>query len=520
MAFPRILAALVAALCALALREITHLWRGAGGSVGLACASAAVALALLVALVLAGAPAIWWRRILAAAGAFRQRLATAESRLPAPQPAWLLSAAAVAWVLILSRYLSWPQNPWDDDQGAFLITAREILERGGIPWLARALVAGEFAEANRHPLYLALLSLHPTFTGGRVLSAAIGSIAFATLVVGLGRRRGWDVAGTFALLLATNAAFARYSSSVVCDILMLWLGGAIWLRHLPRGNTGTESAAVDGMRFTGGSALRRSGASPVAGALLALAWLTKGTGLLLLGGYLAWLAALPFVQKDRPEARRASERSNVRAGPFAQAGLRGVVVLAAFAVVASPLLIRNVRRFGNPFHNVNSLLLFADRYDEFEPMLQQGVTTGEAARAWLEAHSAAEIARRELSGLVWELYIILRSLGPSPLDDGRVLFGAVLAPLAAVGMVTRRSAADGLLLIWGIVCWIVFAWYVPIAAGERFILPLLAPVLATASEALARLARSSGAPPRAVIVLACVWAAAWTAATWIRGVVD
>ena len=151
-----------------------------------------------------------------------------------------------------------------------------------------------------------------------------------------------------------------------------------------------------------------------------------------------------------------------------------------FVVIASPLVVRNVRRFHNPFYNVNSLLLFADDYGQFDGMVNSGTTTAEAADAYFAAHSVLDVVQREVSGLVWELFIILRSLGPSPLDDARVLFGVVFSLCALFTLRALGRRADGLLLVWGLLFWVVFAWYVPIAAGERFVLPLLIPMLSCA----------------------------------------
>jgi hypothetical protein len=161
-----------------------------------------------------------------------------------------------------------------------------------------------------------------------------------------------------------------------------------------------------------------------------------------------------------------------------------------FAVVSEPLIERNLRVFGNPFYNVNSLLLFADDYAEFDNMLRGGVLPSEAAEDYFATHSVGVMLGRELNGLVWEAFIMLRSLGPQGLDDARILVGIPLAVCCAIGLRFERRPAKYLLIGWIAASWVVFAWYVPIAAGDRFPIPLLLPVLAFTAEGIVRLART------------------------------
>src|SRR5690606_20222096 len=109
------------------------------------------------------------------------------------------------------------------------------------------------------------------------------------------------------------------------------------------------------------------------------------------------------------------------------------------------------------------------------------------ARAYWQSHTLGDIAQREITGVVWEAFILLRMLGPYPLDDSRVLFGLPLAACALIAIAARPRPEHLLLAIWTGLFMGVFAWYVPIAAGERFLLPLLAPVLLCASEGFVRL---------------------------------
>src|SRR5690606_28434417 len=78
-----------------------------------------------------------------------------------------------------------------------------------------------------------------------------------------------------------------------------------------------------------------------------------------------------------------------------------------------------------------------------------------------------------------------------PLDDARVLFGLPLALCAVVAVVAHPRREHGLLAAWLAVCLPLFAWYIPVAAGERFPLPLLAPLLMLAADGIVRLMRLS-----------------------------
>lgn len=416
----------------------------------------------------------------------------------------LFAAGGLGFCAIVVRLLWLSENPWDDDQGAFLITAQEIHDSGGIGWLWSVLWSGEFQEANRHPLYLALLALWPTVVGGRSLSVALGAVTLAALTCGVSRRCGTLAGGIFCVLLGTNAAFCVFSTRIVCEILLVLLCGLAWLAHVPPADHPSASTLTPPRCLCGG-------------ALLGLAWLTKGTGLPLFAGYLAWIVLESVFQStDRP--RSGATDVSVR-----RLRVQGLVpalscAVAAFVVVGLPLLVRNSVRFGSPFHNLNSLLLFADRYEDLPEMVERGWTTSDAARAWLATHSAGDIVRREATGLIWEAYILLRSLGPAPLDDARILFGLPLALLALVYLFVIPTAAGRLLAVWGGVSWLLFAWYVPIAAGERFILPLLAPTLMLGSDAIARWCGAEGAGGRLIRwfpALAAGWTGIWCVWTWL-----
>jgi hypothetical protein len=163
-----------------------------------------------------------------------------------------------------------------------------------------------------------------------------------------------------------------------------------------------------------------------------------------------------------------------------------LVLLSGWMLVASPLLVRNVRMFGTPLYNTNTWLLFVDAFEPSVP-LSQRQSVAETARAYWESHTLVDVARREISGLAWETFILLRMLGPCPLEDSRALVGLPLLMLALLQLVARPGREGVVLASWTTLFVPFFAWYVPIAAGERFLFPLLAPLLLCASECIWKL---------------------------------
>lgn len=466
----------------------------AGGAGGLSGGRLAAVFAVAVAVgcfALALAPADAWQRVFAGSRRLTEWINRGEAT-PDARTGWVLAGGAlVAGVANLACFFPLQQNPWDDDQGAYLLRAEEIQSEGGTGYLFRALFSGQFDEANRQPLYPALLSFRPEFDAGKLLSAAIGMVTLLLTTILVSRRLGAAVAGLFAVFLASDFAFCFFSTRVVSEVLMVLFSGLTWLMSCgPPGEAGK-------------TAPRRS---VLVGAILGLAWLSKATGLLLLIGTVIW-SVLEFAL-DR--------RSSAGTGTTMRKWAVSIVCLCgAFLAVGSPLIVRNVRRFGNPFYNVNSLLLFADSYQEFDGMVAAKVTTPEAARQFFATHTVGDVARREMSGLVWELFIILRSLGPTPLDDSRALFGAPLALLALATIMAARRPEHRLLLVWGVLHWVVFAWYVPIAAGERFVMPLLIPILVTAGEGVMRVwpwekPRSA----KVLMILGVLWLVVWVMASY------
>jgi hypothetical protein len=418
------------------------------------------------------------------------------SKSPSPvvcRPTVLAAIAAVIFIAAAAINLNAPTDPHVDDQQAFIELAADIAGSGGWMQLWSRLQSGEYPEANRHPLYPILLSSRPSATYGRILSVTLAVTTLLACGWLVARRFSATTAALFVLLLAVNRSFAGFATSVVCESLMILLGGLAYLALLPPRTGSTPPRMI----------LR----SLLAAALLGLMYFTKATGLLFFGVFLLWLTWQSWPRSspgDSPTAHPC-DPFLPRGEPYQLRRLAIVLLcsLAAFLAVAHPLIVRNVRRFGNPFYNVNSLLLFADRYEEFDEMRMLGTTTAQARDRYLASHTVAQIIHREVSGLAWEAFIMLRSLGPHGLDDARILFGFPLAVCCLLSLMTDGRPATSLLVAWIFTSWIVFAWYVPIAAGDRFPIPLLVPVLAHAADGIVRLSslRRPADPAREQVAL-------------------
>lgn len=494
----RFIALLTAMLGATAALEARRISQEGGSRVALAAAgvaAAGAAWAMLVALfpIVAIGPLSRLRPVVRIWERLRQEDAAIRMGDPPPSSRRLAFLLVVWGSVCFAANLQWSAQALPDvhldDQGAYLERAMEMGSPGGplltLPQLFQDLRSGKFREDNRHPLYLGLLALSPTEEDGRRLSAVFGAAAFLSGVWLVWRRFSPLTAGVFAVLLGLNRALADFSVMVVCETLLMCCVSLAFFAVLPP-------------RAAGRSTNRRRFRLLTSSALLGLAYLTKATGLLFFGVFLLWLAWQTWPWGDADVAEEVDQNAVIspnEAYPLRQMVLAMLFALIGFLVVAEPLIERNLRVFGNPFYNVNSLLLFADDYGEFDNMLRGGVLPSEAAEDYFATHSIGVMLGRELNGLVWEAFIMLRSLGPQGLDDARILFGIPLAVSCAIGLWFERRPAKSLLIGWIAACWIVFAWYVPIAAGDRFPIPLLLPALAFAAEGAVRLGRAKRTSP-------------------------
>ncbi|WP_278472360.1 hypothetical protein [Gimesia maris] len=408
----------------------------------------------------------------------------------------LLSGSLVVYFIVLMNILPQQPPPDNNDQASFLMQAKTVHEAGGPVTLAQQLLAGEYSEANQHPLYVALLSYFPNYETGKRLSAMFGLCALLIFTMGIARYYGNLVGGLTGILLSINAAYCQLTARVVCEGLLLIFVAGLWLMVL-RIPDSRKPSRLPSLLLIG------------IGLMLGLAWLTKGTALLLMLGLVLWLCSytvnwnrwISAILQRQPtdDSMTGENQTKQTTVPLKRVVIGVALVIGSFTVIAAPLLIRNVRVYGSPTFNANSYLLFEDEFSEPHALIKERGSLRNAAQNYWQSHTISEMIKREVKGLLWQIFIFLRSLGPLPFGEGRLFFGLLALPFLIVGLMSESGPSRRLYLIWMLLFCLAFAWYLPIAAGERFLTPLLLPSLAFVSLGLVRtgqllLARRSEMP--------------------------
>ena len=388
----------------------------------------------------------------------------------------LIAVAAIWLPKIRHDFDVMNDSPAGNDEISYLIVADQIHDAGGTGQFISDLIHGRFPESNRNPLYLWMLSFRPEFEFGKQLCYVLAIAFLLVAVTQAAISDGWLCAGCAAVLVATNSTLGRFGATVGCEPVLVLLMGLLWCHvsrcvrgHVPESTFSELNWAM------------------IAGALLAMLWLSKGTGLLFTAAFGVWmLVTLPFHAASSESPKSVIGKWQDRTRVWRNLRLLCVVVVT-WIVVASPLLTRNQVRFGEPFYNVNSWLMFTDTYVD-PVVLSERQSLDETAAEYFATHSVADLVVRGLKGMVWEAFILIRMLGPAHLVEGRFLPGLLLVFLICLG-VTQSSRDErlllGLLLVFSLP---LFAWYVPVAAGERFPVPLIGPLLLFGSRGIVQFA--------------------------------
>ncbi len=362
------------------------------------------------------------------------------------------------------------------DDVAYLDAGNQVRLLGGPLGLLRALLAGTFTEANRHPLYLGLLSLVARTAPGyhrdaQALTIGLGAVALLACWWTARRRLGPAPAAVLALLLATNRTFVACAAREGCEPVLV----AAWAFAV--------GALLDGLDP---GRPRRLGPWLRAGLWSGVAYLAKGTGM-----FLPSSLALTFLVVER--RRALSDR-------------RAYVYAAGFLAAAAPLLVRNVRLFGSPFHNVNLEFLWMDRLPDFAETFapQAGALIPHGFLAYLHHLTPAALGQRVAVGLGETTFLLAESMAPvggaagGPAHVAAVLAGA-LATVAALRHLARTAGGFARSFLFLHAGWTyLFLFVFSVNGGNtRYFLPLAATVLAPAfAHLVVADVRAAGAPLR------------------------
>ncbi len=400
-----------------------------------------------------------------------------------------LAAAGALFVLLAALAAARQTYPYFDDV-AYLSLGHEVKAIGGPLQLLRALFAGVFEEANRHPLYLAVLSLvarwDPSYhRDAQAVTIALGVMALVSCWWLARRWLGPVPAAMTAFLLAGSRAFVECSSRAWCEPLLV----AVWAQAI--------AGVLDGLDPGRPPRLR-----PwlLAGAWSGLAYLAKGTGL-----FLPVSVALAFLVAER--LRAALDR-------------RAWVYAAGFLAAASPLLVRNWRVYGTPLYNTNLAYFWMDRLPDFAEVLapQASASLPHGFLDYVQHLTPGALLHRIGVGIGETTFIMAESMAPvggvlgGAFHVAGVLLGAFAAAVA-LRYVWRRTSGLGrtfLLVHAGFTYLFLFVFSVN-GGSTRYFMPLAATVLMPALAArIAEDVRAAGSPlrsrwaVRAAIVAAAV----------------
>jgi hypothetical protein len=379
---------------------------------------------------------------------------------------WVCVAAAVlVFVGLVHQRAAAHSFPFYDDVG-YLTLGSDVRERGG-PWsLLQQLYGASYPEANRHPLYLALLSMIASYDVGyhhraQLLTAFLGVLALIAFwwVV---RKHFGSVTAIIALAwLAISETLIENSSRETCEPLLI----ALWVLAV--------SAILDGEK--------RPAYFALAGVWSGLAFLCKGTAISL---PICFVLAMLLTRRARA---------------LRDWGFWGFFV--GFCVAASPLLVRNVGLYGSPLHNANSRFLWIDRLPDFaevhaphaDQLLPHGPAEYFAQASW------DSIALRFLSGIIEMVFHIgdaMSLVNPTPFTAVRavaVIVGFLCAAAAVFLLIKRPSSwMRTFLLVQAAWFYAFFAFYDAVSASSRYLIPMTVMFFAVLAEALVKASGARG----------------------------
>jgi hypothetical protein len=295
------------------------------------------------------------------------------------------------------------------DEVSYVALARDFAREGGVVGTVRCYLEARCREDNRPPLYQFVLEPFANdsprfFADAKIAHFVTVLILLAVVFAAVRRAFSSAVAVATVIALALMPMLADLGAKVLHDPLY----------------TALTFAAVYGIA---GWQERGALAWLGAGALIGLAFMTKGSG------HLLWAALLA--------ASLYRHRAALWRRPIVYAAACGFVAVAFF------LLVRNYKLWGSPFYNTNGRQVWIDQWRDIWA-LQLSPEWSKVSLGWyLSRHSIGqllgELARN--AGVLVGYFAYTAGIGPS-FHVTRAVTGAGVLVLAALGL-RRRWRAGG-----------------------------------------------------------------------------
>jgi hypothetical protein len=251
----------------------------------------------------------------------------------------LLFLLFCTYLLLGITNLNKASDPQAFDTTAYLGEANIINNNGGILNFLNLCVSGKYKQANQHPLFILLLSPFAStnisfFITAKLISFFVGFLLICCTFIICKKMFGDLVAIISVMGLILNEVFLEWTTMVAAESLLM-LFGLLSIYFIIEG-------------------FRKNHFWIYAGVCAGLAYLAKGTGIFLIPGF--FISAV-IVNKF-----------NILKNKFFY------LFFISFVIVASPLFIRNVIVYQDPFFNVNKYIaeyswdqVYNSKYTVFNP---------------------------------------------------------------------------------------------------------------------------------------------------------
>ncbi len=343
------------------------------------------------------------------AGALPDLAPEAWDPMTGRRAAALLVALALAMLIAETLRTSATRPCPRYDEVNYLALGRALAHEGGLPSQIGCYLEARCKEDNRPPLYQMILAPFlddspSAFARAKLVELGMALLLVATVLVAVRRAFSPGVAAGSAVLLCLMPVMPDYGARLMHDLLF---------------------CAITFAAVTGIASWQERGAGHwfVAGGLIGLAFITKGSG------HLLWLPLLvtAFVAHRRLLWRR----------PLVYAAAAGFLATAFF------LLIRNVKLWGSPFYNVNAAEVWLDRWRDALVMRMTPERAQLGLGWYLRHHSLVDLGLKLGRGFgeVVGLYVYTAGFGAANIPV-RIATGLGVMALAVLGLRRRWRAGQ------------------------------------------------------------------------------